>query len=91
MRLYRRVWYSSLATSLLFVLASAASAQNTTGRITGVVTDSGTNHPVSGVQVTVAGGRLGATSDAEGRYNINNVPAGTHVLDARRLDRKSVV
>lgn len=90
MRLYRRVWYSSLATSLLFVLASTASAQNTTGRITGVVTDSGTNHPVSGVQVTVAGGRLGATSDAEGRYNINNVPAGTHVLDARRLGFRQI-
>lgn len=66
-------------------LASRADAQGTTGRITGVVTDSGTNRPLAGVQVSVAGARLGAATDAAGRYSINSVAAGTHVIEARRL------
>ena len=50
-----------------------------------MVTDSSTNRPLAGVQVSVAGARLGAATDAAGRYSINRVAAATHVIDARRL------
>lgn len=85
MELSRRAWHSGLAMFLSIALASGAAAQGTTGRITGVVTDSGTHRPISGVTVSVSGSRLGSESDAEGRYSITGVSAGTHTVEARRL------
>jgi TonB-linked SusC/RagA family outer membrane protein len=85
MEFSRRPWHSGLAALLSVVLASGAAAQGTTGRVTGVVTDSAANHPLPGVTVSVVGGRLGAQTDAAGRYTITGVPAGTHVIEARRL------
>ncbi len=80
--------------SLAFILAllaavsvtSAAGAQEpATGRITGVVTDSSTGQALSAVSVSVAGTRLGGLTDAQGRYAIERVPAGTHTLQTRRI------
>lgn len=59
-------------------------AQNT-GRITGVVTDSASDRPVGDVQVTVIGTRIGAVTDAQGRYTINGAPTGTRTIEARRI------
>ena len=56
-----------------------------TGRITGVVTDSASDRPVGNVQVTVVGTRIGAVTDAQGRYTINNAPTGTRSIEARRI------
>ena len=69
---------------LLFALTAPAAAQGT-GRITGTVTDSASGLPIGGVPVTVGGTRLGATTDAQGRYAIGGVPAGPRLLDARRI------
>jgi TonB-linked SusC/RagA family outer membrane protein len=55
------------------------------GRITGVVTDSATDRPVGNVQVTVVGTRIGAVTDAQGRYTINSAPTGTRTIEARRI------
>ena len=85
MKFSSRVRYSGLTMSLFVLFASVAEAQGATGRITGVVTDSGTHQALAGAQVTVAGGRLGAATDASGRYSITGVAAGTHVIEARRL------
>lgn len=62
----------------------ALGAQAATGRITGVVTAEG-GRPVPGANLLVAGTRLGAVADAEGRYTINNVPVGPQEVQARRL------
>ena len=52
--------------ALLIALAPAAALAQT-GRIAGTVTDS-SRVPLSGAQVTVVGTRLGAVSDAAGRW-----------------------
>ena len=71
------------------LLASAppiwAQASAQTGRITGVVTDSSDNRPLSAVQITVGGMRMSAVTSDAGRYTINNVPAGRYAVSARRL------
>ena len=59
--------------------------QPTTGRVTGTVTDAGTGTPLEAAQVFVAGRTTGATTNAEGRYTIANVPAGTVTLVVRRI------
>jgi TonB-linked SusC/RagA family outer membrane protein len=82
-----------LATAALLTLpplaapaeAQVAATPAGTGRISGTVTDSVSGRPLSAVQVSVAGTRLGALTDETGRYAINAVPAGTHTLEARRL------
>src|SRR5688572_17519281 len=51
------------------------------GRITGTVTDSASGRPVSDVQITVGGTRLGTTTDNQGRFNIVNVPVGPRLVD----------
>jgi outer membrane receptor protein involved in Fe transport len=52
----------------------------TTGKITGVVTDSQTKEPLIGVTVSVVGTNLGAITDEDGHYIVLNVPVGTYTL-----------
>src|SRR5438046_1241781 len=59
------------------------SAQQPTGTIRGHVTDGATHQPLSGV--TVAGGSRGALTQADGRYLITGVPAGTDTLRTRMI------
>src|SRR5690606_30885184 len=67
---------------LLLVQASAAHGQAT---ITGRVTDGRSLQPLSGVMVEVEGLRLTAVGDADGRYLLQQVPAGTHTVVARLI------
>jgi TonB-linked SusC/RagA family outer membrane protein len=55
------------------------------GAINGRVTDAGTGTAVVGVQISVQGTPLRATTTEAGEYRLANVPAGTHTLQARRI------
>jgi TonB-linked SusC/RagA family outer membrane protein len=77
-------YVAACVSAAVLVLASSASAQST-GRISGVVTDSASDRPISEVQVFVVGTRIGAVTDAEGRYTITGAPAGTRAIEARRI------
>jgi TonB-dependent SusC/RagA subfamily outer membrane receptor len=46
------------------------------GTVTGVVSVSGSGRPLVGAQVYVAGTGIGALSNNQGRYTLENVPAG---------------
>ena len=77
-----------LALAMLMALAftATASAQEaSTGRIAGTVTDSANGQPLGSVSVSVSGTRIGALTDAAGKYAINSVPAGTHSIETRRI------
>ena len=63
---------------LLLFTAAFASAQ-TTGTISGKVTDD-EGVPLQGATVEVVGTTLKATADAEGAYTIADVPAGEHTV-----------
>ena len=81
-RRYRPHLVAGLLALLVSVTAAAtASAQR---RVTGRVTET-SGAPVPNVTVSVQGTTLGAISNEEGRYSINNVPAGQQVLVARRI------
>jgi outer membrane receptor protein involved in Fe transport len=51
----------------------------TTGKLTGTVLDA-KKQPLAGANVALADVRLGTVTDAEGRFVIYNVPAGTHTM-----------
>ena len=66
------------AGAFLFTISlSAVLAAQGAGRVTGLVTDSLSDRPMSDVQVVVVGTRIGAVTDAEGRYTIVGAPAGS--------------
>jgi TonB-linked SusC/RagA family outer membrane protein len=70
--------------ALLAVLGTAPlCAQQPTGTIRGRVTDAATQRPLAGVSVTV--GRRAAVTGADGRYLVNDVPAGTDSVRARLI------
>jgi len=72
------------ALCLLALLATPAWAQER-GTITGKVTDKRTRHAVPFATVTVVGAQRGGLSDAEGRYFVSGVPAGTYEVRVQFL------
>src|SRR5690348_13719255 len=70
--------------ALSAVCATAARAQST-GRITGTVTDRTAGAPIANVSVTVTGTALGARTGPDGRYTINGVPTGAQHVRATRI------
>jgi hypothetical protein len=64
-----------LAGVMLAVGAGPLAAQQTTGIVTGRVTDAASGAPVPSAQVQIVSTNLGALTDAQGRYTIRAVPA----------------
>ena len=64
------------AAALLVALPAAAQ----TGQVTGTVTDAQTGDPVPSASVLVVGTTLGSSTDVDGRFRIDDVPAGDQTL-----------
>ncbi|HVB30771.1 MAG TPA: SusC/RagA family TonB-linked outer membrane protein [Gemmatimonadaceae bacterium] len=74
MRLGRwKLFAAGAAALLLMVTASSVKAQ---GTVTGRVTATGTNEPLSDSRVMLAGTSLRTVTGADGRYTLRDVPAG---------------
>jgi TonB-linked SusC/RagA family outer membrane protein len=76
----------------LFVMALALTAAGPTGllaqergTIQGTVVSALTQRPLAGVQLTVPGTALGSLTNAEGRFQIVNVPAGSRSVRAQMI------
>ncbi|HUU46907.1 MAG TPA: TonB-dependent receptor, partial [Acidobacteriota bacterium] len=57
----------------------------TTGKLSGVVTDTETGQPIAGALVEVIGTEYRTYTDSDGRYVILNVPVGRHAVVASFL------
>ncbi|MFB6274225.1 MAG: carboxypeptidase regulatory-like domain-containing protein [Salinibacter sp.] len=68
-----------LATVFALLLPSLTHAQSNRGTVTGTVTDA-EGKPLPGVQVVDPALQRGTTTDAQGRYRIDNLPIGDHTL-----------
>lgn len=62
----------------------------TTGKVSGKVTDRETGEALIGANVIVEGTNLGATTDLNGDYVILNVPVGTHSLTCGYVGYRNV-
>lgn len=69
--------------ALAVLLAAGPAAAQETGTLQGRVTDAITNQPLTGVQVFIANTPHGTVTNAEGRYLLLNVPAGSHLIQAQ--------
>jgi TonB-linked SusC/RagA family outer membrane protein len=76
----------SIFTLVAIALAGrGASAQQSTGTVTGRVTDADARRPVPSAQVFVVGTAIGTRTDADGSYRLVGVPAGTVTLRYTRI------
>ncbi len=70
--------------ALLTAAARPAAAQET-GTIQGSVTDAASGSAVQGARVSVDGAAIAATTGADGRYTLRNVPAGARTVRVSML------
>lgn len=70
--------FSAFLISWLSVDTPTLYAQGPTGVISGTIVDAQTQQPIPGVNVILANTSLGAATDTEGTFRINNVPVGTY-------------
>ena len=64
--------------------AGRLAAQGTTGKIEGTVKDQ-TGAPIAGAQVLIVGSAFASTSNEQGYYFLNNVPAGVMTVRAQYI------
>jgi hypothetical protein len=77
----------SVAALGLFFLAVA----EPTGSIAGIVYDAATRTPLAGASVVVLNTELGAAGDADGRFLVTDIPAGTYSVEASMIGYESQV
>ena len=65
-------------------------AQATTGTVRGHVTEGSGGRGIPEVQVTIAGTRIGAITNANGDFALAAVPTGARTLEARRIGYQPV-
>ncbi len=79
---------------MLLSLTFSTFAENTTTSIKGTVTDRNSNEPIPYASVAVEGSSLGAVTNFEGEFVIDQVPVGHHHLIAScvgyKLDKKEL-
>jgi len=75
--MFKNFWITILFTFLISSIVTYAQTNNErTGKIIGRVVNQSTQNPIPGVTVIVLETKLGAISDSQGRFEINNVPIG---------------
>ncbi|HAL56007.1 MAG TPA: TonB-dependent receptor [Bacteroidetes bacterium] len=80
--------------SLVFIgllVAAQLLYAGTTGKLAGRVRDSETKEPLVGVNVFVEGTYLGAVTDGDGYYFINNIPPGQYTVIASMVGFKRTI
>jgi len=78
------IWFVALLLTLI-VSAEASAQRRVTGRVTAT-----TGEPVQAASVNVQGSTIGAYTGEDGRFTLNNVPAGAQVLVVRRIGYRRV-
>ena len=82
--------FSAILIIIFFSLFTEIFCQ-TTGKVIGKITDSTNTQPLIGANVIIEGTSLGAASNIDGNYSIQNVPAGNYSLKASYIGYKTVV
>ena len=78
-----KTWFSRLLPVVLLVTsATSATAQ---GTVSGRITDAGTGQPVPEVRVFVVSTNIFGITNADGRYTVRNVPAGSTDIRVLRV------
>src|SRR3970040_3036809 len=75
---------------ILFSFSLSLIFAGTTGKITGIVTDSKTGEALPFVNIIIEGTNLGAATDIDGNYVILNIPPGKYNIKAQYIGYQPV-
>ncbi len=70
---------------ILILILNSVVFSGSTGKIAGIVKDKNSGEPLIGVNVTVEGTTLGASTDVDGTFVILNIPPGVYTLVAQYI------
>lgn len=84
------IYYITRGQNIVYSVNTGDST-GTRNSISGTITDQNTSSPVVGAAVQIDGTKLGAISDFNGFYQINNVPDGTYKLRVTSIEYNTVV
>jgi outer membrane receptor protein involved in Fe transport len=85
LKTYGRFLAALLLAGAAGLAAPALAAAQTSGALSGTVTDAASGRPLANVLVTVEQARRGATTDSAGRYRIREVRSGTYTVTTRAI------
>ena len=88
-RIYRSLWFSICILAFLSVSSFSVQAQSTRGTVAGVISDAEEGTPLVGATAFIQGLNRGAVADRNGRYRLEDVPAGTYTILYRYIGRQS--
>ena len=74
----------------LFSLFLSLSLSQTTGKISGIVTDGPESGPLPGANIYLEQTSFGTASDGSGRFTLINIPPGKYVLKVDMIGYKSI-
>jgi TonB-linked SusC/RagA family outer membrane protein len=89
LRLLKHLLAASTAAAMALVPFGRATAQQNTGTIAGRVVEAEGQRPIAEAQIVVVGTTRGARTDADGRYRLTSVPAGSVTLRVARIGFQS--
>ncbi|MES2766545.1 MAG: TonB-dependent receptor [Bacteroidota bacterium] len=69
----------------VFAQSEIAQATASTGTVTGTIVNATTQEAVSGATVTLVGTKVGSIANSQGKFVINNAPAGVYSLKVTAL------
>ncbi len=87
----RITFHSLLWFTLIVIFGSSALFAGTTGKIAGRILDAETKEAVIGASVMIKGTNMGAATDVEGDYYINNLSPGRYTLIITSVGYNKVV
>lgn len=75
--------------TLMIILMFTTTIIAQSGSLQGIVKDNATKAPLSGVNVILNKGNIGTTTDEDGKFQLNNLPAGTYKVTVSYLGYKT--
>ena len=88
---HSKVFYFIAAALLVLVFAHGNVWAGTTGKIAGIVMESGTEEGLPGANIVIVGTQLGASADLAGKFFILNVPPGDYSVRATMMGFATVI
>ena len=76
---------------LLLVLFIGTCFSQTTGKISGIISDAQTGDPIIGANVRIADTNLGAATDIDGFYYIINLDPGIYQIEVRYIGYQTAI
>lgn len=80
---------NTIRSLFLFIFSSTLFGQ--TGQISGIIIDSASKEPLIGATILLEGTSIGAVSDVDGRFEIENVSAGSYNLKSVYFSYKTAI